>query len=378
MIRKAAFVATVVIIMLLSANKIRASESVIVNGSFEDNGYIADITVWEPNGWADVNVPAGQFRGWIFKDWVTDASYNLTLCSYWDETYEANDIATVSQWVNLADVNEIVFDLKLAGYDYYEGGVAWDPNRRTAFIRIDDNPVPVWNSDDSGPDANDEYHVETVNISGLYDDRGLHKLSLGIKVDVNEPVDGNTIYYTFWDSVRFDRHCGGNGFLAGDFSRDCYVDMNDLEMLTEVWLNEVDPNAKYNLCRSDETGPYGIINFADFAIFAQGWDGNMVDLKAFAEVWLDEVEPGHKYNLYRGDDEIFTYGTINFADFAIFAQGWDGNMVDLKAFVEVWLDEVEPGHQYNLYQGDDIYPVGVVNFLDFGVFAGNWMSSSYD
>ncbi len=329
MIRKAIFVTMVVIVMLLSTNKTRASESVIVNGSFEDDGYISDITNQEPNGWTEVNLPAGQFLGWVFYDWVTDGGWNLTFCSDWHKNFEVNDIATIGQWVNMADVNDIVFDLKLFGYD--DRGynyVPWDPNKRTVVILIDGNSVPIWNSDDSGPDANDEYYGETVNISGLYDDGGLHKLSLGIKVDVNEPIaDSNTIYYTFWDAVGFDLHCGGNGFLAGDFSRDCYVDMNDLGMLVAVWSNEVDPNDKYNLSRADEIEPYGIINFADFAIFTQGWDANMVELKAFAEVWLDEVEQGYGYNLYRGDD---------------------------------------------------VHPVGMINFLDFAVFAGNWMVSSYD
>ena len=45
-----------VFIMLLWTNKIWAAGSGLVNGSFEADKWITDISVKEPNGW-DVNMP---------------------------------------------------------------------------------------------------------------------------------------------------------------------------------------------------------------------------------------------------------------------------------------------------------------------------------
>ena len=89
----------------------------------------------------------------------------------------------------------------------------------------------------------------------------------------------------------------------------------------------------------------------------------------FTDVWLDEVDPDDKYNLF---PEGKNANIINFLDFAIFANSWDGNMPDLKMFTDVWLEEVDRNHEYNLFQGDK----GIINFLDFTIFADNWMETS--
>jgi hypothetical protein len=309
--RKAAFIAAVVVMMLLT-NKTKAGVSEIRNGSFEEDGLIYDITIEAPNNW-DVNVPLDNFGGWVYDDWVTDGSYNLTIYSSAYEAFEVNDIATVSQEVYLTDVNEILFDLRL---DTQSASKIWDPTKRTAFLMIDD--VPIWESNDVGLDVRGEYRNQVANI--CVDDFGLHRLSLGLRADVNETTT-NITYYTDWDFVRFNVHCGGFGFLAGDFSRDCYVDECDLKMLAENWLDEIDPYSKYNLFHIGEMDPYGTINFLDFAIFADSWDGNMLDLKMFTEVWLQKVDLNHEYNLFHGDD-VYPKGVIDFLDFTIFAENW--------------------------------------------------------
>lgn len=321
--KRATFIAAVMVV-LLAGSSTQAGVCLIVNGGFENDAYIPDITVREPNGWSDVNVLASQFGGWVYNNWVTYGSYNLTLFSYWNVGFEANDIAMVSQEVYLTDVNEIIFDLKLQTYPFNK----WDPNKRSAVVMVDN--VEVWNSDDCRPDENGEYRDQVIAVDVV--DRELHKLSLGIKVDVNEAlVDSDTYYYTHWDSVEFNCHCGSFGFLLEDFSRDCYVDMGDLQMLASVWLDDIVP-------------------------------GN---------------DPNGRYNLYR-NDEIESYGSINFFDFTVFADGWDGNMPDLKMLVEQWLDKVEPDDGHNLYHGDDVHRRGIINFLDFAIFADSWLASSYD
>ena len=58
---------------------------------------------------------------------------------------------------------------------------------------------------------------------------------------------------------------------------------------------------------------------------------------------------------------------------SLYADTWDSNMVDLKAFTELWLDEVDPNNEYNLFKSH-----GIVNFLDFAALADNWLKSSYE
>lgn len=359
-----------VMIMFLAGNSAQAGVSLIMNGSFEDDGYIADITTHDPNGWFDVNVPAGKFAGWVSSDWVTSGSYNLTLSSFWYTGFEANDIAMVSQEVFLTDVNEIIFDLNLQGYPKI-----WDPGKRTALVMIDG--VEVWNSDDYPYPTNGEYINQVIPVDVL--DKNLHKLSLCIRADVNE-ISTDTQYYALWDSIELNCHCGGFGFLLEDFSRNCYVDMSDVYMLANVWLNEIeedDPDGRYNLYRNDEMRPRGYINFFDFAVFSNSSDGNMPDLKALVGHWLDEVAPDSDYNYYHADD-VPPRGIINFSDFAILSNSWEGDMHDLKTLFDVWLNRVYIDDAYNLYHGDDVHPRRIINFLDFAIFADSWLRSSYD
>jgi len=71
-------------------------------------------------------------------------------------------------------------------------------------------------------------------------------------------------------------------------------------------------------------------------------------------------------------------GIINFCDFAVFSNSWDGNMHDLKMLVDLWLNRVDTDNEYNLYHGDDVHPRRIINFLDFAIFADSWLRSSYD
>jgi hypothetical protein len=324
-VMKTAKVFAAVMIILVMTQRMQAGVSLIMNGSFEDDGYIADITAREPNGWSDVNVPAGKFAGWISSDWVTSGSYNLTLSSYWYVGFEANDIAMVSQEVYLTDVNEIIFDLKLQTYPF---GNMWDPAKRTVLVMIDG--IEVWNSDDYQFPSNGEYRNQVINVD--FPDRKPHKLTLGIRADVNETsTNADTLYYAHWDSIEFSCHCGGNGFFLEDFNRNCYVDMSDVKMLANVWLHEV----------------------------------------------VSEEDPNNRYNLYR-NDEVWPHGSINFLDYAVFSNTLDVNMPELKVFVEGWLDEVDIDNEYNLYHGDDVHPRLIINFPDFAIFANRWLQSSYD
>ncbi|MHC4184380.1 MAG: hypothetical protein ACYSR4_00415 [Planctomycetota bacterium] len=242
----------------------KGSDCAVVNGSFEDDDAIGDITVTAPNGW-DVNFTDSNFVGYVDTDWPTDGNYGLTLYSLWYETFEAGDMATVSQEVCLTDVNQIIFDLRLDTYSH----ISWDASKITPVLLIDDEVV--W--DMTGSDIRGEYFDATYDVDDIYQDAETHKLSLGLRVNVSETL---TDYYeTDWDYIEFKIYCDGNGLIAGDIDRDCYVDANDLILLTDEWLSEKGEKSRYNLYRVSD--PNGIVNFPDYSVLAGNWQNSSYD-----------------------------------------------------------------------------------------------------
>jgi hypothetical protein len=167
-------------------------------------------------------------------------------------------MAEVSQDVYLWDVNAITFDIQL---DTYPAN-PWNPQKRMAAVLIDD--VIVWESNSVGSDVRGEYFDQVINIEAL--DLGIHKLSLALISKVKESWSSvTTRYYTDWDNIRIGFYCDGNGFLPGDFNRDCFVDFIDYAMLANVWLENVDPDSKYNLYPDD------VVNLSDLEVFIGDW-----------------------------------------------------------------------------------------------------------
>jgi len=254
-------------LVLFAAGWAQAGVCEIVNGSFEDDGTINDIVAQEPNGW-DVNAPSGKFIGETEASWSTDGNFSLFLSSNWFTAFAAGDAATVSQEVFLDDVNEITFDLKLNTYT----GLGWDPNIATAFVMIDDEIV--WEPNSASSDIRGEYIGQSYAVEEKYRDENQHKLSFGLKINIDKPNGFFEFYRVWWDSIACAIYCDGGGFLAGDFNRDCFVDANDLQQVTDVWLLEVESNDKHNLFRDDDITGFGTINFFDLAILADNWLGS--------------------------------------------------------------------------------------------------------
>jgi len=313
--RKSVFAA--VIIMMLLTNYMLGSDSTLVNGSFEADGKINDLRLKEPNGWTDVNMPVdvngmGLFGGWVWNDWPTESRYNLTVYSMGNRTFNINDKARVAQYVYLTDVNAIWFDLRLRTQPSYQ---SWDPNICTVVLEIDNESV--WES----PNVKGEYRNQMYSVGSIYNDNGLHKLALILRINVTgaRPLT----YIADWDNVRFGLFslaCGGSGYPTGDFNHDCVVDFLDYAVLAGEWLNETDPCNPNHICDL-KNFDYGVINFRDFAVYAEDWDCNTAELGNFTEVWLQEVDANDPYNLYHGDD-VEPIGIIDFADLAIFGENW--------------------------------------------------------
>jgi hypothetical protein len=260
-VMKKTIVIGAVMVMFLAGNSTKAGVSLIMNGSFESDGIISDIAVQTPREWCDVNLPAGQFGGQVETSWKTRGDYSLSLYSGY-ATFTAGDMATVSQQVYLADVDQIIFDLRLGTF----AGYPWDPVKRSALLLIDGNVV--WNSSDWTPNAGGEYRNQAADVNEIYQDADMHTLSLAIRTNVTG-MEFAFNYRAQWDFVKFDSHCGGFGYLPQDFNFDCYVDVLDLKVLSGQWLAG-ELNQDYDLFRDGED----IINFPDFATFASYWQDN--------------------------------------------------------------------------------------------------------
>ena len=320
--RKSVFAA--VIIMMLLTNYILGNDCTLVNGGFEDDGQqifpLTDINT--PIGWTDVNMPVdagggAKFGGWVTaSQWHTEGKYNLTVYSY-PVAFDINDKARVAQQVYLTDVNAIWFDLRLRTQPSYQ---PWDPNICTVVLEIDN--VSVWESPSDKVYVNGpwQYLNQMYSVNRIYNDSGLHKLALILRINVTEPP---LTYIADWDNIRFGLFslaCGDYGYPTGDFNHDCVVDFLDYAVLAGEWLNGTDPCNPNHICDLYNLD-YGVINFRDFAVYAEDWDCNMVELGMMTEVWLQEVKANDQSNLYHGDD-VEPIGIIDLADLAIFSENW--------------------------------------------------------
>lgn len=351
-----------VMIIFLAGNRTQAGVCLIMNGSFEEDGIINDITVQAPRRWCDVNLPAGQFGGMVEPYWKTHGDYSLSLYSGYG-MFNAGDMATISQEVYLGDVDQIIFDLRLGTFF----GYPWDPVKRSALLLIDGDVI--WDSNDWMPDAGGEYRNQTADVNEIYKDAYLHTLSLAIRANVTE-MEYAFNYLAQWDFVKFDAHCGGFGYLPQDLNFDCYVDVLDLKVLAGQWLGR-ELNQEYDLFRDDED----IINFPDFATFSSYWQNtncpqtiwcggsdfnrsgtvDSADLEIFAKLWLDPVT----YLL----SDIVEDDAVNFKDFSGLAGRWQDN-TDWKN----WQDD-------NCFEMEllaaDLDNNGIVNLSDFAILIGD-------
>jgi len=100
-------------------------------------------------------------------------------------------------------------------------------------------------------------------------------------------------------------------YLPGDIACPDGVEIYDVAALCDQWLIEEIP------ADLSPPGGDGIVDFADFAVFAGQWGiTNGVDeLLDFTEQWL-------KTGLPACSADISSDGRVNFADFALIANNW--------------------------------------------------------
>lgn len=291
-------VVTGLLIMLAAFNTTDAKVSLVVNGSFEHDGEIDNITELCPWQWFDVNMVEDKFVGFVDSSWWTHSytqdGNSMTISSDDGAVFNSEETATISQDVYLTDVNEIIFDLLLTT-DWWPM-IVWDHDKFSAVLILDGNDI-IWNSEEN---PQEEYTNESVDVNDKYKDGKLHKLSLGVKAnDSGGPY--NVYYRARWDFVKFDTHCGGLGHLWSDFSGDCKVDFVDFAILASYWLGENVP-VKYDL------PDYGIINEHEIMVFADEW----LDFRD----WHNWEDPDFVIlDIDKADVNID--GIVNFKDYAI-------------------------------------------------------------
>lgn len=330
-IKKTAFIAAVMV-MLLLANRTQARVSMVVNGSFEsDNRSISDITVEAPQRWCDVNLPANKFGGWVGANWSTHGNYSLTL---YVEPVATNsgDIAKISQQVYLHNVNQIIFDLKLSSALSF---LPWVSQIRSALVLIDGEPV--WDSNDYEPDENGQYLNQHIDVND-FNDANSHTLSLAVRTNINDTPDVE--YYSQWDFVKFDTYCGGFGYLPEDLTHDCYVDFADFAALAGHWL-EQNPAYEYDLVED------GIIDAYDLMVFAGSW----LDYRDWQN-WQDPDFLELELLLSDIDDS----GEVYYGDVLVLADDWLASGSCIRA---------------------DLNRDGIVNFRDFAILTNEWLLKSW-
>jgi hypothetical protein len=97
-------------------------------------------------------------------------------------------------------------------------------------------------------------------------------------------------------------------YSPGDFVCPDGVGLEDLLVFCDQWLLE---KLSYNLNLDN------IVNFFDYALFADSWQGDMIQLSGFSSQWL-------KPSAYNADIAPAPAGdgVVNFIDFAEFAENW--------------------------------------------------------
>lgn len=101
------------------------------------------------------------------------------------------------------------------------------------------------------------------------------------------------------------------GDIPGDFAPPEGVDFIDFSILAKQWMLE---KLSFDVV---PTGGDGIVNFPDFALFAQTWQGDYNQLYGFASQWLMK-------GMYNADIAPLPAGDgiVDFHDLKIFAENW--------------------------------------------------------
>ncbi|MHB0946905.1 MAG: GLUG motif-containing protein [Sedimentisphaerales bacterium] len=125
----------------------------------------------------------------------------------------------------------------------------------------------------------------------------------------DETVNGpNDIWRMCVDGVNYPKLSWQ--FKAGDFGCPDGVDIYDLAVFVDQWLFE---ELSYDLHQDNQN----IVNFLDFGVIANNWNGDNAQLAGFAAEWLQR-DAGNADIAPAPDGD----GIVNMLDFAALAENW--------------------------------------------------------
>lgn len=285
----------------------------LTNPSFEEDPFIASfVSDGPPTGW-DANIP-DDFDGTVDIFWSSDELRSAALFTKGSKSFDINEVAYISQDVNLMGVNYLFFDMNVMG-DYQGFYYEWESEKVTAVVLINDEIVWESPSDITGQMIN-----QSVDVNGINENA-----TIGFGIRTNLADTFIISWLAMWDNIRLTESldlgpCGGNGYLYTDLDFSCYVDMNDFALLANYWLYDDFPR---HVCDIYEDG---IINMIDFAELAADYGkcSEMTDANCITGDWTPQ--------------DINNDGIVNFEDYAeILGSGGDIN--DVMNIVEQWLME---------------------------------------
>jgi hypothetical protein len=207
-------------------------------------------------------------------------------------------------------MNSYVFSLGIYNQELTAGG---------QFTKAGDNDanfIAVW-------DGNDWYPLS----SGMSGSGGVE----AITAYKGELVAGGAFTSAGGNAAMYWARWGVPEPIDGDLNHDCHVDLYDLKLLVERWLND---DCIYNgSCYEADLNYDFKVDFTDFARLAENWH---IGDKSYLSGDLN------------GD------GKVDMGDLEILGQNWLQDKPEL---------DIAPA-------GGD----GIINFLDFAVIADNWMA----
>jgi hypothetical protein len=288
--------------------------------------------------WCDVNAPEDKFIAEIDTVWASHPANGSGSCLQFLTPALADlvqgDRATVSQDVFFeADINSLSFDLWLIANP---SSADWDVNERTALVLVDG--VEIWNSDGLTFDENGEF-LGTVEIDSnsfaQFLDNSEHTLTLALESDVTDNFP-TVVYTASWDFVKFDKYCGGLGFLDGDLNQDCTVNLADISVFGLSWMNE--PAGIREDLYED-----GIVDEMDLELFAEDWLYNTYWTK-----WGQD----RTYQMEKLELDLDNSGQIDIGEVMVLSEYWlaDGKCAGI---------ELSGSNE-------------VVNFVDFAELLNYW------
>jgi hypothetical protein len=176
---------------------------------------------------------------------------------------------------------------------------------------------------------------------------------------------GGSITACFWDTEMSGMDYAANGWTPSGTQGKITSEMKTYSTFTDAGWDFVGETAN----GTDDTwqmsaNDYPRLSWEEISFTITGdFDGDgtvdSADLAIFMSQWLCEKK---NYDLYQSDG----LHIVNFMDFSIFANSWDGDYLKLAEFMGEWLE-------YDAYSADITGDDDYVNFLDFAVLAENWM-----